>query len=109
MKPSLVILFILTALPLLTACGTCPPEGSDGAVKGLVIDEETDLSAVVEDRPLGEWLIDERCTCCHDTGKLDAFPGDAAAWAETVERMRGYGSILTEAEAAKLVEYLAVR
>lgn len=109
MKPSLVILFILTALPLLVACGTCPPEGSDGTVKGLVIDEETDLTVEVEGRPLGEWLIDERCTCCHDTGKLDAFPGDAAAWGDTVERMRGYGSELSDLEAAKLVEYLAVR
>ena len=55
----------------------------------------------------GEELLQDRGTECHGLGPVEVVSQDEAEWEATVERMRGIGAQLTDAEAQTLVEYLA--
>jgi len=55
----------------------------------------------------GEELLEARCTQCHGLDRVKAASKDLDGWQSTVERMRGLGAELTDAEAQTLVEYLA--
>lgn len=52
-------------------------------------------------------LIRERCTVCHDTSRIEQARKDAAGWRSTVERMRGKGARVSDAEASAIAEFLA--
>jgi cytochrome c5 len=55
----------------------------------------------------GAELVKSKCTLCHSMDRINQANKDRAAWAETVERMRTAGAVLTDAEASQVVEYLA--
>jgi len=57
--------------------------------------------------PTGEELLQARCTACHSLGQVEAASKTQAEWETTVERMRGKGAELTDAEAQTLVQFLA--
>ena len=52
-------------------------------------------------------LLSGACTGCHSMQRISNKTGDAEAWAETVERMKGKGAELTEEETRALIDYLA--
>lgn len=52
-------------------------------------------------------LVSDRCTRCHPVDRIKAANHDAAGWSATVTRMRGKGARLSDAEAAKVVTFLA--
>ena len=54
----------------------------------------------------GEALVDERCTKCHDLGRVEAANKSADGWKTTVTRMVGIGAELNEAEQTAVIEYL---
>lgn len=61
-------------------------------------------------RPLGEQLIDARCTACHTAAVLDGVRRSPWGWRWTVERMRWWhGAKLTTSEAVTLAEHLHER
>lgn len=53
-------------------------------------------------------LVRERCTVCHDPGRICRNLGkkDASAWAQTVKRMVGNGAKLSEVEQKSVAEFL---
>ncbi len=54
-------------------------------------------------------LVKTRCTVCHGIERVDAAHHDRVAWQATVDRMRGKGAKLSDAEAASVVDYLTTR
>jgi cytochrome c5 len=59
--------------------------------------------------PDGATLVQQRCTRCHPSDRIDAARHDRAAWQATVDRMRGKGAVLDASEAATVVQYLSTR
>jgi hypothetical protein len=58
----------------------------------------------------GAALVQERCTVCHDTQRIDrerAEGADPTKWAEIVDDMIGKGAQLNDEERAAVIEYLA--
>jgi cytochrome c5 len=55
----------------------------------------------------GAALLEERCTACHGLERTTQAQKTRGEWEQTVTRMVGYGSELTEDEQATLIEYLA--
>jgi uncharacterized lipoprotein YajG len=52
-------------------------------------------------------IVSSVCTRCHPVDRIKAADHDAAAWKVTVDRMRGKGAQLTDAQEAKVVSFLA--
>lgn len=61
-----------------------------------------------QQRPLGERLIDARCTSCHALDVVSAQRMSGLGWRWTVERMRWWhGAALGEGEASVITQHLA--
>jgi hypothetical protein len=43
---------------------------------------------------------------CHTIDRISQAQKDRAGWEQTVARMRGKGAVVTDAEAAQIVDYL---
>ena len=54
----------------------------------------------------GEELLEARCTGCHGLDQVKSASKTESEWEATVERMRGKGAELSDAEAETLVDYL---
>lgn len=52
-------------------------------------------------------LVVQRCTRCHTLARIKAARHDEAAWRETVDRMRGRGAAVDEAQAEAVAKFLA--
>jgi hypothetical protein len=69
--------------------------------------EEARRAALLAARPLGERLLDARCTACHTLGVLEGREHGALGWRWTVERMHWWhGAPLGPGEAAVIAEQL---
>ena len=55
----------------------------------------------------GNALLQERCTVCHDLGRVEAASNTADEWRKTIDRMIGKGAQLNDAEKEALVKFLA--
>ena len=55
----------------------------------------------------GQSLLQERCTGCHDLGRVERSEKTEEEWKATVERMVGKGAQLDEAEQELVIKYLA--
>lgn len=55
----------------------------------------------------GKALVEERCTECHDLGRVERAMKGEEEWKATVERMVGKGAQLSEEEQALVVQHLA--
>jgi cytochrome c5 len=92
-----VTLVALVFGSLLAACG--------GGAK-----EETAPPAKEEAAPAaldGKSLVEERCTKCHDLGRVEKAKKTEEEWKTTVERMVGKGAELNQAEQEAVIKYLA--
>jgi mono/diheme cytochrome c family protein len=57
----------------------------------------------------GESIAAQRCTVCHNLGRVEKASYDREGWQDTVQRMMGksrFGSKLSDAEQDALIEYL---
>lgn len=52
-------------------------------------------------------LIRDRCTRCHTIDRIKSADHDRAEWDDTIERMRGRGADVTDADAPRIAEFLA--
>lgn len=52
-------------------------------------------------------LMNERCTVCHDTARIQAAKKSRADWESTVAKEKAKGAKLTDAETTLLVDFLA--
>ena len=80
---------LLAVSMLLLASAACTPSGQAGQTGG------------------GSELVKSKCTMCHSIDRINSASKDRAGWEETVARMRTAGAVLTDAEAAQVVEYLS--
>ena len=55
----------------------------------------------------GKALMNERCTVCHSTERIQAAKKSKAEWEATVSRMKGKGAKLNDAETTALLDFLA--
>jgi cytochrome c5 len=100
---------IPTNPPPPTATHTPIPEATEPPV-------ETDVpaataTAAMEAPPTagidGQALLQDRCTGCHSLTRVETASKTAEAWEATVNRMIGYGVVLSAEELEVLVQYLA--
>jgi len=83
----------LLASTVLIAAGCASPQGtSDSAPAGE-----------------GQALMETKCTMCHSLDRINGAIYDKAQWEATISRMEVSGLVVTEAEKAAIVEYLAER
>jgi mono/diheme cytochrome c family protein len=55
----------------------------------------------------GKALTEERCSVCHDLGRVTAARKAQEEWQATVERMVANGAKLNQAEQDAVIQYLA--
>ena len=55
----------------------------------------------------GKSLLEERCTPCHDLGRVEGAKKAEEEWKATVERMLGKGAQLNQEEQALVIQHLA--
>jgi cytochrome c5 len=100
-KLLLPILFILTVTVIGGACGG--PASAPTATSALPAKPTTAPAQVLD----GKALMNERCTVCHSTERIQTAQKTRADWEATVARMKGNGAKLNDAETAALVDFLA--
>jgi cytochrome c5 len=98
----LVIILGLLIVPLIVACGG---GGQEPPVPPAA--EQTPGGGEGTGAPTGDELLQTRCTLCHTLDRVQAAAKTQAEWEATVERMRGKGAELTDAEAQTLIQFLA--
>ena len=91
-----VTLVVLLSGSLLAACG-----GSQEATS--VPTQEEPAPSTLD----GEALVQERCTECHDLGRVERAKKTEEEWKATVERMVTLGAQLNQAEQELVIQYLA--
>lgn len=94
------------AAPSATSVAGATP-GSVYPVAGTRAPEKPTAAPVYPVALDGKALVSERCTVCHDTGRIQAAKKTLAEWTSTVTRMKSNGAKLNEAEMAAVVAYLA--
>lgn len=57
--------------------------------------------------PEGEALVQERCTVCHNLGRIQQAAKTEDEWRTTVTRMIGRGAELNEVEREAVIQYLS--
>ena len=99
-KLLLPILFILVVTVIGVACSgpaaaptATPPPTQPTTTPAQVLD--------------GKALMNERCTVCHSTERIQAAKKSKAEWETTVSRMKGKGAKLNDAETTALIDFLA--
>jgi len=90
-------LLVLLLGSLLAACGakdeTAVPTAEPGGGTPVTLD--------------GKALLEERCTKCHDLGRVEQAKKTEEEWKATVERMVSKGAQLGQAEQTLVIQYLA--
>jgi len=83
---------------LLAACGAAEEE-----TVVPTTEQEEAAPAVLE----GKTLVEERCTKCHDLGRVERASKTEEEWKAIAERMVGKGAQLSQEEQALVIQYLA--
>jgi cytochrome c5 len=92
-----MMLLVLLLGSLLAACGRAEDETA------VPTPEEEAAPGTLD----GKSLVEERCTVCHDLGRVERAMKGEEEWKTTVERMVGHGAQLSEEEQALVVQHLA--
>lgn len=77
------------------------------AVAGVVLTLGLNISSL--QAADGKTIMEERCTKCHGTGRIERADHDRDGWERTVKRMMGkshFGPKLSDDEQAALLDYL---
>ena len=93
-----MMLLVLLFGSLLVACG----EAKDEIAVPTTEQEKATPTAIA-----GKTLLEERCTKCHDLGRVERARKTEEEWKVTVERMVGKGTQLSQAEQELVIQYLA--
>ena len=116
MKRKFVVLAVVAASLIAVQCGGSAPE-TEAPVATEVPPTEapaTEAPTATEAPPTkvpvtldGKSLLEERCTRCHDLGRVERAKKTEEEWKANVERMVGKGAQLNEAEQELVIKYLA--
>ena len=99
-RSAIILLTLLVALATVVGCSSAEDE-TVGPLPG-----EGETGQQILD---GEALVAERCTVCHDLGRVDNASYDDVGWEATIDRMIVKGAELTEDEKLLVIEYLSNR
>ena len=105
MKRQLVILTLIIASLVSVQCGGSPPATEVPPTETPAATE----APATEEAPTaldGKSLVEERCTKCHDLGRVERAKKTEEEWKATVGRMVGKGTQLNEAEQELVIQYL---
>ena len=103
MRRHITVVFTIVLLVLLL--GLLPTACSGAKDETAVPTTEQEVSpAVVLD---GVSLLEERCTECHDRGRVERTTKTEEEWETTVRRMVEKGTVLSQAEQELIIQYLA--
>ena len=95
---ALAMMFLMVLLgSLLTACG-----GAKGEAPVPTTEQEEAAPVTLD----GKSLLEERCTRCHDLGRVERARKTKEEWKATVERMVEKGAQLSQAEQEQVIQYL---
>ena len=128
MRKQVVLLTVLMTIGSLgaTACGASAP-ATEAPAAPTVASASTPEPATATESPAatpvpstateepaapeppfdGAALLQERCTVCHDLGRVEAANKTADEWRTTIGRMIGKGAKIDDAEKETLIEFLA--
>ena len=121
MRKQVVLLTVLMTIGSLgaTACGASAP-ATEAPAAPTVAPASTPEPATATESPAateepaapeppfdGAALLQERCTVCHDLGRVEAANKTADEWRTTIGRMIGKGAKIDDAEKEALIEFLA--
>ncbi len=105
--PIVVLVAVIGSL-VLSACSSGQTES---AAPPAVQEQESQAPATQEQESVatldGKALTQERCSVCHDLGRVESAQKTSDEWQSTVERMVSKGAKLDAAEQAAVVQYLA--
>lgn len=107
------MLLVLLLGSLLAACGGAKDETAVPATEQVEVEVVVTATPVVvteEATPAaleGKTLLQERCTQCHDLGRVERAKKAKEEWKATMERMVGKGAKLNQTEQALVIQYLA--
>ena len=93
-----MMLLVVLLGSLLAACG-----GAKEKTAVPTKEQEEATPAALD----GKSLLEERCTGCHDLGRVERAKKTEEKWKATVERMVGKGSQLNQEEQALVIQHLA--
>ena len=91
------------------AAGNAPVQASPpGPSAALTQVTEQSEKASREALPPGSSraLVESNCLICHGAALIQQQHKDSTGWTKTVKQMRGWGSPLTDADEAVLIDYL---
>jgi len=129
MKRQLAVLTVVIASLIAVRCGGTPPATevptpteavateapateapTATEVPPTATEEPTATEAPPTEEPVtldGQSLLQERCTVCHDLGRVERSEKTEEEWKTTVERMVGKGAQVNQAEQELVIKYLA--
>ena len=122
MKRQLAVLMVVIVSLISVQCGGTPPATEAPTATEVPPTEAppTEAPTATEVPPTeapaatevpatldGQSLLQERCTGCHDLGRVERSEKTEEEWKATVERMVGKGAQLDEAEQELVIKYLA--
>ena len=93
-----MMLLVVLVGSLLAACGGAREETA------VPIEEQEEAAPATLE---GKTLVQERCTQCHDLGRVERANKSEEEWKASVERMVGKGAQLNQAEQELVIQYLA--
>lgn len=93
---------VFVALLLTSLFAACAGAKEDTAVPPTEQEKATPPAALD-----GKALVEERCTKCHDLGRVESAKKTAEEWKATVERMVAKGTQLNQEEQELVIKYLA--
>ncbi|MBN1317697.1 MAG: hypothetical protein JXA42_19595 [Anaerolineales bacterium] len=98
MNKIILILSALVTILVLTGC-----VGVQQGVATPAQEQQQSVPAALD----GKALVQDRCTQCHDLGRVESAQKTEVEWKTTVERMVSKGSKLDASEQAAVIQYLA--
>jgi cytochrome c5 len=104
-KRYFIVLTVVIASLISVQCGGPPPATEAPAATEAPPTEAPEI----EEAPVtldGKSLVEERCTQCHDLGRVERAKKTEEEWKATVERMVGKGAQLNQAEQELVIKYL---
>lgn len=93
------------------AWGAVVQESERGALIGYLADHfspSVRTESIAPANP-GAVLVNTRCVSCHDGQLIDQQRLSGDGWRREIDKMRGWGALLTDVEKEMLAEYLASR
>ena len=91
-----ILLSLLVVIGLLMILSACAPSSTPAA-------SDTTSNTSLD----GKALVETRCSVCHGIDRVTSKTKTETEWTATVERMIGHGAVLSDAEKAAVIAYLA--